>query len=153
MATNESSSLQGRNVYITECGFRHDEYALQGSISVAINEAFHTPNGDGTMVLAALVPADGAELVAASFTPLSLGTGTHDQEWSISDGTNVLCQVGPTGVALSITVGTAFAYTMGTTTNGKSIATTAGARLTLTNTSVGTSTRGVEGVHRFVWAL
>jgi len=153
MATNEGSNIQGRYVVVQEGGFLTTEFIKAGSLSIDNSVWFVTPSTSETSVLSITVPADGAELIAASFTPISLGQGSHDQEWSISDGTNVLCQAGPTGVLTSATVGTAIAYTMGTTTNGKSLGTTGGSQLTLTNTSVGTSTKGIEGIHRLVWAL
>ena len=147
MATNESSSLQGKNVYVTEAGFAVDSItAGVGSIT-----SFTSPSGDGTATLSTVVPADGAELVACSFTVTSAGTGGSTQQWSISDGTNALA----TRAALIDTTaaGTVSALTMGTATNGKNLATTAGSRLTLTNTAVGTSTEGSSGVFRLVWAL
>jgi len=148
MATNESSSLQGKNVFIDCGGTMTHQLTLAADI-----QNYLTVTGDGTTTLACLVPADGAELVQATFTPTSLGVGAHEQQWTISDGTNILATQATFTNPASLTVGTAATQTMGTATNGKNLATTAGARLTMTNTSRGTSTRGVQGIFRLVWAL
>ena len=147
MATNEGSTIQRKNTYVTEAGFVVDSITAGiGSIT-----SFTSPTGDGTSVLSTLVPADGAELVACVFTTSSAGTGTHTQQWSISDGTNALATLAAT--TATITAGVVTALTTTTATNGKAIATTAGSQLTLTNTAVGTSTEGVSGVFNLTWAL
>jgi len=148
MATNESSALQGNHVFVTEaCCIRAP---ITAGVGVAYN-TLNTPTGDGTSVLSTGVPADGAELVECTFTVTSAGIGGSTQQWSISDGTNALA----TRAALIDTTaaGTVSTLVLGTATNGKNIATTDAARLTLTNTAVGTSTQGTSGVFRFVWAL
>ena len=98
-----------------------------------------------------MVPVDGAELIAASFTVQSTGNGDHTQQWSISDGTNVLATLAAADADAA--VGTVHTMVMGSATHGKAIGTTTGARLTLTNTSVGTSTEGMAGRFVLVWAL
>ena len=141
----EGSTIQGKNVYVTSAGFATHTAGtgrLLGYIS---------PHGDGTAVLSTVVPADGAQLVSATFTVISIGVGGGTQQWSIHDGTNVLA----TRAALIDTTaaGTISTLTTATSINGKAIVTTAGSRLTLTNTSVGTSTQGSTGIFNLVWAL
>ncbi len=144
MATNESNALQGRTVFTESCAF-----LLLNTNAGVVSMA--TPVGDtASFWLSSVVPYDGAELLAASYTILSLGTGNHEQSWTISDGTNILMTM--SGLAQTSALGTVTAMTMGTATNGKNIATSAGNRLTITNTSVGTSTIGSMGVVRLVWA-
>jgi hypothetical protein len=141
----DGSTIQGKNVYVVSAGFATHTNGT-GRI-----EGYISPHGDGTAVLSCVVPADGAELVSATFTVISIGVGGGTQQWSISDGTNVLA----TRAALIDTTaaGTVSELTVGTATNGKAIATTAGSRLTITNTSVGTSTQGSTGIFNLVWAL
>lgn len=148
MAEQEGAvGIGKRNVHVVTCGF------LAGTVDGDQGGAqtHESPAADGVRALATVVPADGAELMALTFTYTSPGTGTHTQQWSISDGTNALA----TRAALVATTaaGTVSSFTMGTATNGKNLATTTGARLTLTNTSVGTSTDGAHGVFRLVWGL
>ena len=149
MATTEGSTIQRNNTYITTCGF------IGGTTEVSA-EVYGSPDASGTSVLATVVPADGAELVAMTFTVTSNATTTTSgtQQWSISDGTNALATLAATGVGGAGTAaGTVLSMVMGTATNGKNLATTAGSRLTLTNTEVGTIGDGVHGVFRLVWAL
>ena len=145
MATTQSSTIQGKTVYVAEAGFTVDA-ATYGLITSG-----KSPSTDGTSVLSATVPVDGAELTAASFTVLSTGDGDHTQQWSISDGTNVLATLAAADADAA--VGTVHTMVMGTDINGKAIGTTTGARLTLTNTSIGTSTEGMSGYFNLVWAL
>ena len=145
MAATISSALQGKTVYVTESGFTVDA-ATYGLITSG-----KSPSADGTSVLSATVPVDGAELTACTFTVLSIGDGDHLQSWSISDGTNVLATL--VSADADAAVGTVHTLTMGTAIHGKAIATTTGSRLTLTNTSVGTSTEGMSGYFNLVWAL
>ncbi len=145
MATTISSALQGKTVYIQESGFGTD------ALTYGLITSGTSPSADGTAVLTAVVPVDGAELIAATFTVQSVGNGDHTQSWSISDGTNVLATL--SSADADATVGTVHEMTMGTAIHGKAIGTTTGARLTLTNTSVGTSTEGMAGRFVLVWAL
>ena len=149
MATQESSTIAGKNVYIATCGF------LAGTVAGDQGGAqtHESPAADGVRALATVVPADGSELVAATFTVTSPGTVTTSgtQQWSISDGTNAIATLAATSAATA--AGTVVSLVMGTATNGKNLATTDGARLTLTNTEVGTVGDGLHGVFRLVWAL
>jgi hypothetical protein len=150
MATAESSSLQGRNVYVSDCGL------ISASTTEAVTGmlgAYRTPNATGTTVLSTVVPADGAQLVAMSFTVHSAGTVTTSgtQQFAVSDGTNDLATLAATSVVQS--AGAVLTFTMGTATNGKNLATTAGSRLILTNTEAGTIADGMHGIFRLVWAL
>ena len=147
MATNESSSLQGKNVYVTEAGFHAD------SITAGIGELISStsPTGSGTSILTTVVPADGAELIAMTWTTSSIAAGTHEIQWAINDGTNDLATLA--AVTATFALGTVTTLTMGSATNGKNLATTAGSALTLTNTAVGTSKEGTSGIYRLVWAL
>ena len=142
----DGSTIQGKNVYVTSAGFATHTAGtgrLLGYIS---------PHGNGTAVLSTVVPADGAELVSATFTVISIGVGGGTQQWSIADTAGTVLA---TRAALIDTTaaGTISTLTTATSVNGKAIAATAGARLTLTNTSVGTSTQGSTGIFNLVWAL
>ena len=152
MATNESSALQGKHRHVTECGFLASVVDGPGSIAEHVI-IMRSPNADGTATLSTTVPADGAELVEMTFTVLSAGTVTTSgtQQWSISDGTNALATLAATDATTA--AGTVVSMTMGSATNNKNLATTDGARLTLTNTEVGTVGAGMEGIWRLVWAL
>jgi hypothetical protein len=140
----EGSTLQQKNIYIENVGMV--------SLGMGVT-TYATPTGDGTAILNTTVPASGAVLQECTFTPISLGTGAHEQEWTVSDGTNILFTQASFTNPASLTVGTAATQTLADVGNGKAIATTAGARLTLTNTARGTSTQGVNGIFRLVWAL
>ena len=144
MATNESNALQGRHVWAESCAF-----LLLNTNAGVVSMA--TPVDDiAAFRLSSVVPYDGAELLAASYTIMSPSLGIHDQNWTITDGTNILMTL--TDCLQSAAIGTVYGMTMGTATNGKNIATTAGTDLVITNTSVGTSTLGSMGVVRLVWA-
>jgi len=152
MATQESSTLAGRNVFIETCGFLTGTVA--GDMGGAIN-AKPAQDGTGISVLSGIVPADGSELVAAEFTVTSPGTVTTSREmqWEVSDGTNVLATLAASANNAATAAGTILSLIMGTATNGKNLATTDGARLTFTNTEVGTAGGGIHGLFRLVWAL
>ncbi len=142
MASTDATTIQGSNVYV-----EHAVFGGTGALTAV------SPAADGTAVLSALVPADGAELVSVTFTITTIGivTTTGLQEWSVSDGTNVLfTQVATTAVG---TVGDVRTFVTGTATNGKNIGTTTGSRLILTNTETGTVGTGVSGIFQLVWAL
>ena len=144
----EGSTIQGKNVYVTSAGFIVD--SVSGGVGSITS--YTSPTGNGTSVLSTVVPADGAELVSATFTVTSPGAGGSTQQWSIADTAGTVLA---TRAALIDTTaaGTISTLTTATSVNGKAIAATAGARLTLTNTSVGTSTQGSTGIFNLVWAL
>lgn len=144
----EGSTIQGKNVYVTSAGFVTD--SITGGVGSITS--YTSPSGNGTAVLSTVVPADGAELVACTFTVTSAGTGGSTQQWSLADTAGTVLA---TRAALIDTTaaGTISAFTTATSVNGKSIAATSGARLTLTNTAVGTSTEGSTGVFNLTWAL
>lgn len=140
MASTVGSTIQGSNVYVENCVFGG------GGANTALS-----PAANGTDALSAVVPADGAELIEASFTITTVGVGAGSNAWSVSDGTNALATIA--AVINTEAVGTIRTMTMGTAINGKAIATTDGARLILTNTLAGTASTAVAGIFRFVWGL
>jgi hypothetical protein len=150
MATNVSNAIQGKTTYVQECGFLTGTVA--GDVGGAITAASPASSTSGAM-LAAVVPSDGAELVACTFTVTSPGTVTTSgtQQWSISDGTNALATMVATDAETA--AGTLITLVLGSATNGKNIATTGGARLVITNTEAGTIGDGLNGIFRLVWAL
>jgi len=149
MATQESSVIGKSNITVDTCSFLTGTVA--GDMGGAINAS--SPNATGVNVLAAVVPADGAELIAMTFTVTSPGTVTTSgtQQWSISDGTNALATLAATSATTA--ADTVISLVMGTATNGKNLATTDGAALTLTNTEAGTIGDGLHGIFRLVWGL
>jgi hypothetical protein len=140
MATTASTSIQGRSTYVQNAVFGG------GGAHTALS-----PAASGTDALSAVVPADGAELVAATFTVTTAGVGGGSNQWSVSDGTNALFTQAAT--INTTAAGGVRTMTMGTATNGRNIATTAGSRLILTNTLVGTASTAIAGIFRLVWAL
>lgn len=149
MVTSWGAGLSGKGVYVTEA------CCVRGPITAGVGVAYNTlntPTGDGTSVLSTMVPADGAELIACSFTVTSPGIGGSTQQWSIADASGTALATFSatldTQAAGSVRTGT-----MGTATSGRNLATTAGSALTLTNTAVGTSTQGTSGVFRLVWGI
>ena len=143
MATNESSAFQGSNVYIAQFGW----------IGTGAETALPAMTDSATFALWHVVPADGAELVELTYTITVVGTATTSStmEWSISDGTNALATLAAT--TGSTAVDTVLTLVMGSATNGKNLATTAGTMLVLTHTEAGTLTAGPAGIFRAVWAL
>ena len=145
----EASTAQLKNAIVTTAGF------ITGgeTDTKAYFVTPQAPDGTGTFVLATTVPADGAELISAKFTVTSGGSVTTSgtNAWSVSDGTNVLFTLPATSVTQS--AGAILSMTTTTATNGKAIATTAGARLILTNTEAGTVGDGMHGFFTFVWGL
>jgi len=142
MADQEGTTIQRNNVYVQNCVFGG------GGAHTAVS-----PAADGTDALTAVVPEDGAELISVTFTVTTIGavTTSGTQQWSVSDGTNVLFTQAATD-AVDV-VGTVRTLVVGTATNGKAIASTVGTRLILTNTEDGTVGTGVAGIFRLVWAL
>ncbi len=145
----EASVVQSKNTIVQNVGF----IAAGVTETVAALVMVGSPDGTGTSLLAGMVPADGAELISAKFTVTSGATVTTSgsNAWSISDGTNVLATLAATSATQ--TAGTVLSLTTTTATNGKAIATTAGARLVLTNTETGTIGDGMHGLFTFVWGL
>lgn len=142
MASTEATIIQGSNVYVQSAVFGG------GGALTAVS-----PSANGTDALSAVVPADGAELVECTFRITTVGAHTTSgtQQWSISDGTNALATMVATDAETA--ADTLITLVLGSATNGKNIATTAGSRLILTNTEDGTVTTGMAGIFRLVWAL
>ncbi len=143
MATNESNALSGKHVVV--------QNAVFGGTGVLTAVGPSAPST--TIALSTVVPGDGAELKECTFRVTTTGahttSGTH--EWSISDGTNALATMVSTDA--ETVAGTLITLVLGSATNGKNIATTAGSRLILTNTELGTVTTGLAGIFRLVWGL
>ena len=152
MATTWGSTIQGKNIYVTTCGFMTGTVLGDSGGSITAG----SPSADAVVALATCVPKDGAVLVEADFIVTSPGSVTTSgtQEWSITDGTNVLATRAATNAdATNTPAGTVLALTMGSATNGTNAATTTGAVLNLTNTEVGTIGDGLNGIFRLVWHL
>ena len=149
MASTESTTIRGTNVYVTTCGFLTGTVVGDAGGSITAG----SPSADAVTPLATVVPADGAELKSITFTVTSPGTVTTSgtQQWSISDGTNVLAT--QAAIDTEQAAGTILTLVMGSATNGKNIASTAGARLTMTNTEVGTIGDAMHGIFNLVWGL
>ena len=139
MASTDGTTIQGSNVYVQNCTFGG------GGTNTALS-----PAASGTDALTAVVPGDGAELVSATFTVTTAGVGGGSNAWSVSDGTTALFTQAAT--INTTAAGGVRTMTMGTATNGKAIATTAGSRLILTNTLAGTASTAIAGIFRLVWA-
>ena len=143
MAATLGSTIQGKTVSVHSATFQ----------TAALANTVLAPATSTTILLGELVPADGAELVAAGFTVTAAGTGGGSHQWSLSDGTNALF---PLAATINTTAaGTVLPMVLTATAGagGKTIATTAGSRLTLTNTVAGTITTAIAGIFRLVWAL
>ena len=146
MAATVGTTIQGKSTYVQITTFQ----------TAALANTVLSPATTTTILLGSLVPADGAELIDATFTITTAGgvTTSGTQQWSCSDGTNALFTMAATSSAVADSAaGTVRQMTMGSATNGKNIATTAGSRLTLTNTVAGTITAAIAGIFKLVWAL
>lgn len=140
MPTTESTAFQGKYTFVQDAVFGGN------GVNTALSRA-----DNGTILLSGTVPADGAELVEATFTVTTAGVGAGSNQWSVSDGTNVLFTMA--AIINTEAAGTIRTMVTSTGTNGKAIATTKSARLTLTNTLAGTASTAIAGIFRFVWAI
>src|SRR3990172_8552016 len=96
MAATIGTTIQGKTTYVENTTFQ----------TAALANTVLSPDGNGTALLGALVPADGAELREATFTITAAGavTTSGTQQWSVSDGTNALFTMAATSSAAADSV-------------------------------------------------
>jgi len=153
---NESTTVQHRNPVVVQEGGTVKSITVggDGTTELAWVVKYETANATGTSDTNLTVPAQYAELIAASFTVLSPGsvTTSGNQAMALSDGTSELA-LNVTGDAES-TKGTVITLTPQSVSNGKAITqAAAGTPIVLVNTETGTIGDGMHGTFRLVWAL
>jgi len=145
------STLQGSKNLVLQEG---TAFAAAGTTETGILTKYSTLSATGTAAMTTMVPALGAELIAASFTVISPGsvTTSGNMAMAISDGTSELA-LNATGDATTA-AGGIITLTPQSVANGKAVtAAAAGTRLILVNTETGTIGDGMHGIFRLVWAL